>query len=441
MRWRTALAALLWLAALCFGFLLVLAAFNIRSPALLAWRPWPIVVLGATATIFIVGVAAASRHSAKLLRVVALSLGVAGLALGVWREVRIMLLKSAVMAAPLEELRAVAAHLIVGYGAIAELEPLVARAGVGGVFIARRNARGRSESDIATDIRRLQDLRRANALPALWIATDQEGGMVSALSPPLRQPLPLSSLVHSGELVVNEAETVARDLACTGVNLNFAPVVDRNARVVIPGDRLSQISRRAISSDERIIALTARDYCRALASSGVQCTLKHFPGMGFVKSDPHVGAATLPGLDDAALYPFRELAREEPPWIMLGHVIVESLDAERPASASQKIIGLLRDDWDFNGILVTDDASMAAYAESFEMNAIATMRNGADFLLVSYDPDLVFAALDALLRARRTDAGLVNALAVSDARLAKHPPLAPSCSRLAWRSTSQAASR
>lgn len=425
MNWRRARAALFWTLALAIGGVLIAAAFNIRSPALIAYRPWPPVALAAICLTFAAAAWLTRRRAA-------MAFPVLGLVMGVWVEAGFARLKSSVLAAPQDELRAVGRHLIVGYGAFDELEPLVVRAGVAGVFIDARNARAKSEAQLAAEIARLQALRAAAGLPPLWIASDQEGGVVSALSPPLRRPLPLSSLAHSGELVVNEAEAVARDLACVGVNLNFAPVVDRNYRIIEPGNGFTQISRRAISSDERVIALSARDYCRALDEAGVQCTLKHFPGIGAVKGDTHLRRAVLPGLDDNDLFPFRELA-DEAPWIMLSHVTVESLDPARPASASGKVMDILRRDWGFDGVLVTDGIAMTAFAENFERNVLGAMGGGADLLLASYDPDLAWEALDILLRARRGDAALQGALAASDARLAGRGARAPVCRRLAQR--------
>jgi beta-N-acetylhexosaminidase len=82
-------------------------------------------------------------------------------------------------------------------------------------------------------------------------------------------------------------------LADAGVNVNFAPVVDLNHRIVNPGDHLSRIHERAISADPVIVTEVARHYCTALQQAGGRCTLKHFPGLGRVFEDTHRESADL----------------------------------------------------------------------------------------------------------------------------------------------------
>ncbi len=427
-----ALAAL-WLCATAAGLVLVYAGWSIRSPVLMDWRPWPVVALCALALALAAAAWRAARGAGRALRLLAAAPGLLALAAGLWREGGARWLEHSVMAAPSAELRAVARHLIVGFDSFANLDPLVVRAGVAGIFVARHNVRNLDAEALAREIGRLQGLRRAAGLPPLRVATEQEGGPASALSPPLPPPAALSTLSHAGELVINATQNTARDLACAGINVNFAPVVDVSRRANGPGDPATQISRRAISSDERVVAGTARDYCRVLADSGVQCTLKHFPGVGAVKGDTRLDKASLPELLDMDLYPFREITSEDEPWIMLGHVSIDALEDGLPASASPRLIGVLRDDWGFSGVLVTDDVSMAAYALDFERNIVATMSGGADLVFVSRDPDLIYETLDILLRERRNNPVFAEALSKSDARLARAPPGEPACRRLAAR--------
>ncbi len=430
MRLRAILQTIAWGGALVFGAALAVTAWNVRSPFLIDWRPWPTAVLLTLSSLFACAVWRMGRRGPQIPRFAAMALGLIAVAIGGWREVHIAMLKSAVLAAPQAELRAAGLHIIAGFGVWAELEPLVIKAGIAGVFIARRNVYGRGAEDLARDTGRLQAMRRASGLPPLWIAADQEGGGVSALSPPLPPAPALSALAHAGELVINATRDTARELACAGVNVNFSPVVDVARRSAGPP---APVFRRSISTDERTVAQTARDYCRTLSEGGVQCVLKHFPGLGGVMQDTHAGKASLTELNEADLFPFRELARDEAPWIMLSHVTVENIDAERPASASRKVIDILRGDWGFDGLLITDDASMVSFAGDFERNTLDSLRGGADLLLVSWDPDLVYEALDAILRARRGDPVLARAMAQSDARLTRDPPEAAVCRRLARR--------
>ena len=96
-------------------------------------------------------------------------------------------------------------------------------------------------------------------------------------------------------------------------------------------------------------------------------------------------------------------------------------------------IGVLRRDWGFDGVLVTDDVSMAAYARDVRGNVVASLSGGADLALASYDPDLAYVALDAIIRARRGDPAFAAAMQTSAARLARSAPAEPFCRRLASR--------
>jgi beta-N-acetylhexosaminidase len=71
--------------------------------------------------------------------------------------------------------------------------------------------------------------------PPLSIATDQEGGVVSRLSPPLTRLPPIAQIVERHPdpperraAVRQYAQAQARDLAQVGGNLNLAPVLDLN---------------------------------------------------------------------------------------------------------------------------------------------------------------------------------------------------------------------
>ncbi len=437
MRWSRADGWLGAGATLTFGAALVFIALHVRSPALLDLRPAPLIGLLLTC-LLCGGLALRLTRGAPLWRRALLGAPFALAALlAVGAEAYRIQLKSRVLHLPPAQLQAIARHLLVGYGEPSELKPLL-RAGIAGVYVGRRNARDKTEASLAAEISGMQKLRAAAGLSPLWIATDQEGGEVAVVSPPLRRPPPLSVLAPDGDGLVAESDAVAVELACLGVNLNFAPVVDRDHRIRDPDDPSIRISQRAIAADERLIWLTARTYCGALAGRGVQCTLKHFPGIGAARGDTHAGPVSLPQLDAVELEPFREVIREMTPWIMLSHVSVASLDPGRPVSTSAPAIAVLRRDWAFNGVLVTDDAAMPAFAANFRANAVASLRNGVDMLLVSHDPDYVYVVIDAIARALRDDAPLRDAMQTSDHRLAANPPSPPVCHRMAWLARFQA---
>jgi len=254
------------------------------------------------------------------------------------------------------------------------------------------------------------------------------------LSPPLERMPPLSEIVarHPASAerraaVRDYAAAQARGLADLGINVNLAPVVDLDHGIVNPGDRLSRISTRAISADPQIVADVAEDYCAQLSEHRVRCTLKHFPGLGRVVADTHLESADLalpPGeLASTDWLPFRSLMRRHDIIVMLSHARLTAVDAARPVSFSQPVVrGLLRTDWGYDGLLMTDDFSMGAVTYSPEGiggGSVEALNAGVDLILVSYDPDQFYLVMYALIVAGRAGVLHDDALGQSDQRLAK----------------------
>jgi beta-N-acetylhexosaminidase len=300
------------------------------------------------------------------------------------------------------------------------------------VFLAPRNVAGKDAAQIRQEIDSLQALRRRQGLPPLWVAADQEGGLVSRLSPPLTALPALAEVVTRNPdasarqaAVAQYAATQGRELAALGVNLNFAPVVDLNFNVRTSDDRYTRIAQRAIASDPAIVRDVAAQYCAGLRSTGVLCTLKHFPGLGRVAVDTHLRGADLAAsrteLEASDWVPFRALMCNGAV-AMLGHARLTTVDPAHPASFSRPVIDIVRRDWNCDSVLITDDFSMGAVYQSQEGiggGSVAALAAGVDLVLISYDTDQYFAIMESLLGAAARGALRPQDLAESEARLAR----------------------
>ena len=350
--------------------------------------------------------------------------------------------KHMVLAETGPEVQALGRHFMVSYTRIDEVEMLAARGFIGGVFVTKYNARGKTLAELRGEIDRLQQVRKANNLPPLIVATDQEGGYVSRLSPPLALRPLLNTIA---DLPTGEREAAAhayglaqgRDLAAAGVTLNFAPVLDlRPNHGPSLLDRNSQIGRRAISADPKIVAEIGLSYVRGLQEAGVTPTLKHFPGLGRVADDTHhfrtALRATREELEATDWAPFRQIlvGRDQTSIatqvlagshavLMIGHVTLPAIDAEHPASHSRALIdGILRQQWGFQGVTITDDVLMSPIYQYGLCDAITEGFNaGIDITLVAYDAQQFYRTMRCALTAHK--AGLLDAarLAESDRRL------------------------
>jgi len=262
--------------------------------------------------------------------------------------------------------------------------------------------------------------------------TDQEGGSVSRMSPPLDMQPALSSVFRNflprrqEKMVRAYARKQAQGVRALGLNMNLSPVVDLNHGIVNSADRYTRIYKRAISADPATVTRVAGWYCDELAKQGVHCTLKHFPGLGRVMDDTHLMSASLDAppkeLQKDDWRPFRQLMRRGYP-VMLSHVRLSQVDGELPVSVSDKVVrGLLREQWQYDGLLITDDFSMSAIDNlpgGTGGAAVKALNAGVDLILVSYKPELYYPVMDALLKAARDGRLNRERLAASAQRIAR----------------------
>jgi beta-N-acetylhexosaminidase len=288
-------------------------------------------------------------------------------------------------------------HFVVGYSSFSEVALLAEKGLIAGIYITRHNAAGRKVEALRSEIAALQDRRRAVGLPPLIVAADQEGGIVSHLGPPLTRLPALSTLADlPPDARKAKAEEFGRihgqELASIGVNLNFAPVLD-----LLPEARRYRfdfntlIGQRAISGDPAIVSEIAGAYVRGLEASGVGATLKHFPGLGRVRTDTHHFSAELDTaveeLEQADWRPFRDVLAASKAQLMIGHVTLTAVDPDHAASHSKRIVdGIIRTKWNYQGVVITDDLVMGAIYQHDVCTAVAEALNaGVDLLLVAYD--------------------------------------------------------
>ncbi|MEZ5853647.1 MAG: glycoside hydrolase family 3 N-terminal domain-containing protein [Hyphomicrobiaceae bacterium] len=431
------------------GIIMAIAGVGIALASRTVWlasiRP-TIFVTGMAVSLAVVAVlvwrlaAARFTRTIRNVHLMLLFAWLASLAAFIGTEMQFRDRRGSVLQAPPPDLARLGRHVMVGYRNIEELRRLVRLGAVGGVFVTARNAADKSVAQIANEIGGLQALARQNGHPPLIVATDQEGGMVSRLSPPLPKPKMLAELARASgrpderrKHIEEYGFDVGRHLAQVGVTMNFAPVTDLDFGIRDPTDQLSRISERAIGSDPALVGEVAGAYCRGLNAAGVLCTLKHFPGLGRVRGDTHIMSASLAAplatLEATDWQPFRRVLKSGGAAVMMAHVIVNAIDAERPASASRGTIdGILRKAWKFDGIVVTDDLTMIAASGrpgGIGAAGVDALTAGADLLLVAYDTDQVYALLDSLMAAWRDGKISDDGLAKSARRLARRAIAAP----------------
>ncbi|MCK7483989.1 MAG: hypothetical protein M0C28_48640 [Candidatus Moduliflexus flocculans] len=173
-----------------------------------------------------------------------------------------------------------------------------------------------------------------------------------------------------------------RELRALGVSLNLAPVVEawdaRNGGF---------LGTRAFSADPARAGALAAAFLSAQQAEGTAATAKHYPGNG--AEDPHravpVVEASLREIEDFYDPPFREAVKAGASAVMLSHARFPALDPELPASLSPAVIGRLKGELGFRGIVLTDDLAMKALSGEGGIGsaAVSAVRAGADMVMAS----------------------------------------------------------
>ncbi len=243
----------------------------------------------------------------------------------------------------------------------------------------------------------------------LFIAIDQEGGKVSRLKERYGFPKTVSAQylgrINSEDTTRFYAQCTATLLKDLGINLNFAPCIDLNTNPDCPV--IGKIGR-SFGKEPNKVAAHATWWIEEQNRADILSCVKHFPGHGSATEDTHLGIAdiTLSWSDDE-LMPYRELIRNGlVKMVMTSHIFNEKLDSEYPATMSKRILtGVLREQLDFKGIIITDDLAMGAMTENYPLEEIIekSILAGADLLCLSnngatYDPFIAKKAIDIILQ-------------------------------------------
>lgn len=228
----------------------------------------------------------------------------------------------------------------------------------------------------------------------LFLAVDEEGGTVArvANNPAMgvKNVGDMAEIGASGNAgqAYEAGSTIGKYLNDLGFNLNFAPDADV---LTNPGNTV--VAKRSFGSDAEMVSQMAEAYLRGMQEQNVIGAYKHFPGHGATLGDTHDGYAytdkTYEELAAEDMQPFIKGAEEQIPMIMVGHISVPNVtDDQLPASLSEVMIGeILRQDLEYDGIVITDALNMGAIADQYTSDraCVMALKAGADMLLMPED--------------------------------------------------------
>ena len=236
----------------------------------------------------------------------------------------------------------------------------------------------------------------------MLVAADQEGGEVQQLTGTGFTPMP-SGLEQAQDADLRaSAQAWGSELKQAGVNVNLAPVAD-----TVPADigRANEpIGKwdRQYGSTPVAAGKGSLAFARGMQDAGVEPTVKHFPGIGRITGNTDLQATGITDstatTKDPYLAPFAETIEGGTKIVMIGSARYSKIDGETPALFSQKIVtGMLREDMDFDGVVITDDvgAAKAVAATPVPERATKFVAAGGDIVLTA-DPSQVPTMVSAI---------------------------------------------
>ncbi len=254
----------------------------------------------------------------------------------------------------------------------------------GGVILFSRNFE--SPQQIHALIRQIHEIRR----PELLIAVDQEGGRVQRFKEGFVRLPPASWFGELHEANIKTAKATAQsagwlmaaELRAVGVDFSFAPVLD------LGYGASSVIGDRAFHKKPTVVSELAYSWMRGVHEAGMAAVGKHFPGHGGVVEDSHlelpVDRRTPEDIWTADLIPFQRMIANGLEAIMPAHVIYENISSDLAGFSRFWLKDVLRTRLKFQGVIFSDDLTMAAAdaAGDYKERARAALDAGCDMILV-----------------------------------------------------------
>ena len=252
-------------------------------------------------------------------------------------------------------------------------------------------------------------------IPALN-SIDAETGGANQFSDMSASCLALSiGATNSEDLAYKLGAAIGKELLCAGINWRWYPCADISNRFSFSGGAMRSFSQ----IPEKLIKL-AKAHIKGMQSVGCAATLKHFPGGdGKEYRDAHLtptmNRATKEDWYKRVGHVYKEIMDDGVYSVMISHIAFPGIDDTKikgryiPSTLSKKVItDLLKGEFGFKGVVVTDDITMRALAPFYDHDELIVelMKAGNDILLSCgiHDAEILEkAVLDGRLSESRID--------------------------------------
>jgi beta-glucosidase-like glycosyl hydrolase len=255
-----------------------------------------------------------------------------------------------------------------------------------------------------------EDLNNRSRVPLLIGADLERGAGQQFAGETALPPLAAIASLEDVQAIRRAAGVTAREARELGVNWIYAPDCDLD---IEPDNPI--IGTRSFGGDPDRVGEFAAAWVDACQAEGVLASAKHFPGHGRTTVDSH---KELPRVDASAetlrntdLIPFRRAIERGVASVMSAHVAFPAFDPSgAPATLSKPILtGLLREELEFTGLVVTDALIMEGVLGGGEAEAVVrALDAGCDCLLYPSNMPAAEKAIQAAIDDKRLDAGRIH---------------------------------
>lgn len=289
--------------------------------------------------------------------------------------------------------------------------------GLGGVIFFTRNIKSTEGFKLL-----IQDLdKKAKIKP--FFSIDQEGGRVER-----------TENIHNGKkylsakyayekglnFLENQTEEISKELKSYGINLNFAPCTDVNSN---PNNPI--INERAFADNPDDVIKGASVVIKTYRKNGIVPCIKHFPGHGDTSKDSHLELPTLnqslEELEKIHIKPFKTLISEGIEMVMVAHIQSKAFGEDYPTSLNKNCIDYLKNNLNFNGVIISDDMYMKAIADNygFENACELGIRAGLNMFIYRDASDEVINMIENIYKKALQDKLLQNQIEYSYEKIMK----------------------
>ncbi|MBR1908600.1 glycoside hydrolase family 3 protein [bacterium] len=262
-----------------------------------------------------------------------------------------------------------------------------------------------------------KDLKKHSKIPP-FLSIDQEGGRVERTENIHNGKKYLSAkyAFENGMTYLEEqTENIAKELKDYGINLNFAPCTDVNSN---PNNPI--IGERAFSDNPEEVVKGAKIVIKTYRKNGIIPCIKHFPGHGDTEKDSHLELPvlnqTLEEMENIHIKPFKKLIeKEDIEMIMVAHLQAECFGKETPTSLNKNCIDYIRNNLNYNGVLISDDMFMKAISENygFEKACLMGINAGLNMFIYRDANDEIITMIENIYKKALNDKTLQDKIEIS----------------------------